>query len=45
MAEEAKVVGSTEVKFSNEELRSLQSLQESYQEKQVLLGQLAVQQI
>ena len=45
MAEEAKVVGSKEVKFSNEELRSLQGLQESYQEKQVLLGQLAVQKI
>ena len=45
MAEETSAVGSKEVKFSNEELRSLQGLQESYQEKQVLLGQLAVQKI
>ena len=45
MAEEKKVVESTEVKFTDEELESLQSLQTNYQEKQAVLGQLAVQRI
>ena len=46
MAEEAKVVEeSKEMKFTDEELQSLQSLQTSYQEKQATLGQLAVQKI
>ena len=33
------------LKFTDEELESLQNLQNSYQEKQVALGQLAVQKI
>ena len=33
------------MKFTDEELQSLQSLQDNYQEKQALLGQLAVQRI
>ena len=46
MAEEAKVVeASDEIKFSEEELKELGELQQSYQEKQTLLGQLAVQKI
>ena len=46
MAEEAKVVnGNDEVKFSEEELKELGDLQNSYQEKQGLLGQLSVQRI
>ena len=46
MAEEAKVVEeSKEMKFTDEELQSLQGLQTSYQEKQAILGQLAVQRI
>jgi len=49
MAEETKVVESTstntEVKFTEEELQSLQALQTNYQEKQSILGQLAVQKI
>ena len=48
MAEEAKKVEveeSKEVKFTDDELQSLQSLQTSYQEKQAVLGQLAVQKI
>ena len=46
MAEEAKVVEeSKEMKFTDEELQSLQSLQTSYQEKQAQLGQIAVQKI
>jgi|TARA_Y100000590_G_C15339394_1_gene870852 hypothetical protein len=51
MAEEVKqtekpqVEESKEVKFTDEELQSLQGLQTSYQEKQVILGQLAVQRI
>ena len=46
MAEEAKVVeASNEIKFSEEELKELGELQQSYQEKQTLLGQLAVQKI
>mgnify|MGYP003388434532 CR=1 FL=1 len=48
MAEEAKKVEveeSKEVKFTDDELQSLQSLQTSYQEKQATLGQLAVQKI
>ena len=46
MAEDTKVVESSdEIKFSEEELQGLQSLQSGYQEKQTLLGQLAVQRI
>jgi len=46
MAKEAKVVEeSKEMKFTDEELQSLQALQTSYQEKQAILGQLAVQRI
>ena len=45
MAKEAKVVESSEMKFSDDELQSLQDLQEGYQEKQALLGQLAEQRI
>ena len=46
MAEEAQVVeASDEVKFSEEELKELGELQQSYQEKQTLLGQIAVQKI
>ena len=45
MADKAKVTESTELKFSDDELQSLQGLQEKYTEKQGLLGQLAVQRI
>ena len=46
MAEEAKVVeASDEIKFSEEELKELGELQTSYQEKQAMLGQIAVQKI
>ena len=45
MADEAKVVESSEMKFTEEELQSLQDLQNGYQEKQVNLGQLSVQRI
>ena len=46
MAEEAKVVeASDEVKFSDEELKDLGELQQSYQDKQAMLGQIAVQKI
>jgi len=46
MAEEAKKAeDSKEVKFTDDELQSLQGLQTSYQEKQVVLGQLSVQRI
>ena len=46
MAEEAKVVeASDEIKFSEEELKELGDLQQSYQDKQNLLGQIAVQKI
>jgi hypothetical protein len=46
MANEAtKVEESKEVKFTDDELKSLQGLQTSYQEKQNVLGQLAVQKI
>ena len=39
MAEEAKVVeASDEIKFSEEELKELGELQQSYQEKQAQLG-------
>ena len=34
-----------ETKFTDDELKSLQELQESYQEKQAELGQLSVQKI
>ena len=45
MAKETKVVESSEVKFTDDELKSLQDLQTNYQEKQVALGQLSVQRI
>tara|TARA_R100001377_G_scaffold20604_1_gene10839 strand:- start:374 stop:676 length:303 start_codon:yes stop_codon:yes gene_type:complete len=46
MAEETNVVEeSKELKFTDEELQSLQSLQTNYGEKQNVLGQLAVQKI
>ena len=45
MAEKAKVTESTEMKFSEDELQSLQDLQNNYQEKQMVLGQLSVQRI
>ena len=45
MAEKTKVVESSEVKFTEDELKSLQDLQTNYQEKQVALGQLSVQRI
>ena len=46
MAEEAKVVEATdEIKFSEEELKELGELQQSYQDKQAMLGQIAVQKI
>ena len=46
MAKEAKVVeASDEIKFSEEELKELGELQQSYQEKQAQLGQIAVQKI
>ena len=46
MANEAKKVEEPkEIKFTDEELESLQGLQTSYQEKQSVLGQLAVQKI
>ena len=46
MAEEANVIdASDEIKFSEEELKELGGLQTSYQEKQTLLGQIAVQKI
>ena len=34
-----------ETKFTDDELKSLQELQESYQEKQAELGQLSVQRL
>ena len=45
MAKETKVVESSDVKFTDDELKSLQDLQTNYQEKQVALGQLSVQRI
>ena len=45
MAKDKEVKGNSEMKFSEDELQSLQELQDGYQEKQVLLGQLAVQRI
>ena len=45
MADEKKVVESSEMKFTDEELQSLQDLQNGYQEKQAMLGQLGVQRI
>ena len=46
MAEEAKVVeASNEIKFSEEELKELGDLQQSYQDRQAQLGQIAVQKI
>ena len=46
MAKDTKVVeASDELKFTDEELQELQSLQEGYQEKQAILGTLSVQRI
>jgi len=46
MAEKAQVTETTaETKFSDDELKSLQDLQNNYQEKQMVLGQLSVQRI
>ena len=45
MAKDKEVKGNSEMKFSDDELQSLQDLQDGYQEKQGLLGQLAVQRI
>tara|TARA_R110000851_G_scaffold30613_1_gene83488 strand:+ start:356 stop:664 length:309 start_codon:yes stop_codon:yes gene_type:complete len=48
MANEAKKVEveeSKELKFTDDELQSLQGLQTSYQEKQSTLGQLSVQRL
>ena len=45
MAEKAQVTESTDMKFTDEELQSLQDLQNNYQEKQMVLGQLSVQRI
>ena len=45
MAKDTKVVESKEVKFTEDELKSLQKLQTDYQEKQTILGQLSVQRI
>jgi hypothetical protein len=45
MAKDKEVKGNSEMKFSEDELQSLQGLQYGYQEKQGLLGQLAVQRI
>ena len=45
MADEAKVVESSEMKFTEDDLQSLQNLQNGYQEKQVNLGHLSVQRI
>jgi len=45
MAKDKEVKGNSEMKFSEDELQSLQGLQDGYQEKQALLGQLAVQRI
>ena len=42
MAEDTK---STEVKFTDDEMKSLQDLQTGYQEKSTTLGQLSVQKI
>mgnify|MGYP005654592513 FL=1 len=42
MAEDTK---STEVKFTDDEMKSLQNLQTGYQEKTTALGQLSVQRI
>ena len=45
MSKKAKVVESSEMKFSDDELQSFKDLQNGYQEKQAMLGQLAVQRI
>jgi protein subunit release factor A len=46
MAEDTKVVEtSDEMKFTDEELQELQNLQNAYQEKQTILGSIAVQRI
>jgi len=45
MVQENKVTQTEKVTFSEEEMQSLQDLQNDYQEKQALLGQLSVQRI
>ena len=45
MAKDKEVKGNSEMKFSEDELQSLQDLQNNYQEKQMVLGQLSVQRI
>ena len=45
MAKDTKVVETSEMKFSDDELQELQDLQNGYQEKQAMLGQLSVQRI
>ena len=45
MAKDKEVKGNSEMKFSDDELQSLQDLQNGYQEKQAMLGQIAVQRI
>ena len=46
MAKDTEVVETNdEMKFTDEELQELQDLQNGYQEKQAMLGQLAVQRI
>ena len=46
MAKDTKVIeASNEVKFTDDELQELQSLQDGYQEKQALLGAISVQRI
>ena len=45
MSNETKVVETNKTKFTEDEMKSLQDLQNDYQEKQALLGQLSVQRI
>ena len=45
MAKDKEVKGNSEMKFSDDELQELQSLQDGYQEKQALLGAISVQRI
>ena len=45
MAKDKEVKGNSEMKFSEDELQELQSLQDGYQEKQALLGAISVQRI
>ena len=45
VAKTTEISETSEVKFSEDELQSLQNLQTGYQEKQAMLGQIAVQRI